>query len=129
MVDLHVTLAVEVGLEDITVAMVPPPGAELPVPSTVQHMEELWVLHANHGEEVLVTEVAVKAVLVSELLYLRRLQQAAIEWGLTHGFQVQQHHPTVESRESLRWRVPNPGLGVLMAELPERVSVKGKRAV
>lgn len=73
MVDLDVALTVEIGLEDIVVAMVPPPGAELPVPGAVQHMEELRVLHADHGEEVLVPEVTVETVLVCKLLHLSRL--------------------------------------------------------
>lgn len=127
MVDPDMALTPEVGLEDVTVAMVPPPGAKLPIPSTVQHVEELGVLHANHGEEVLVPEVASEVVLVSQLLHLRRLQQAAVEWGLAHGLQVQQHHPTVEAGESLRGRASHPSLGVLMAELPERMPRKGKR--
>jgi hypothetical protein len=50
----------------------------------------------------------------------------AVERRLAHGLQVQQHHSTVEARESFRRRVPNSGLGVLMAELPERVPVKGR---
>lgn len=127
MVDPDMALTPEVGLKDVTVAMVSPPGAKLPIPRTVQHMEELGVLHANHGEEVLVPKVASEVVLVGQLLHLRRLQQAAVEWRLAHGLQVQQHHPTVEARESLRGRASNPGLGVLMAELPECVPGKGKR--
>lgn len=127
-VDPDVALTPEVGLEDITVAVVPPPGAKLPVPGTVQHVEELGMLHANHGEEVLVPKVAPEVVLVGELLHLRRLQQAAVEGGLAHGLQVQQHHPTVEAREALRGRAPNWGLGVLMAELPERVPGRGRES-
>lgn len=126
MVDLDVALTAKVCLEDIAVAMVPPPGAQLPVPGAVQHMEEFRVLHANHGEEVLVSQVATEVVLVSKLLHPRGLQQMAIEWRLAHGLQVQQHYPTVEAGESFRRRIPNSGLGVLMAELPECVPVKGK---
>lgn len=125
-VDPDVALATEVGLEDVTVAVVPPPGAELPVPGAVQHMEELGVLHADHGEEVLVPEMASEVVLVGQLLHLCRLQQAAVEGRLAHGFQVQQHHPTVEAREPLGRRAPHTGLGVLMAKLPECVPGKGK---
>lgn len=127
-VDPDVALTPEVGLEDVTIAMVPPPGAKLPVPGTVQHVEELGMLHANHGEEVLVPEVASEVVLVSQLLHLRRLQQVAVERGLAHGLQVQQHHPTVEAREALGGRAPNPGLGVFLAELPECVPEKGKES-
>lgn len=125
-VDPDVAFAPEVGLKDIAVAVVPPPGAELSVPGAVQHVEELGVLHADHGEEVLVPEVASEVVLVGQLLHLCRLQQAAVERGLAHGLQVQQHHPTVEAREPLGWRAPDPGLGVLLAELPECVPGKGK---
>lgn len=127
MVDLDVALTVKVCLEDIAVAMVPPPGAQLPVPSAVQHVEKLGVLHANHGEEVLVPEVAPEVVLVCKLLYPCRLQETAIEWRLAHGLQVQQHYSTVEAGKPFRRRVPNSGLGVLMAKLPERVPVKGKK--
>lgn len=88
MVDLDVALTVKVCLEDIAVAMVPPPGAQLPVPGAVQHMEEFRVLHANHGEEVLVPQVAPEVVLVSKLLHPRGLQQMAVEWRLAHGLQV-----------------------------------------
>lgn len=127
MVDLDMALTVKVCLEDIAVAMVPPPGAQLPVPGAVQHMEELGVLHADHGEEVLVPKVAPEVVLVCKLLYPCRLQQMAVEWRLAHGLQVQQHDSTVEARKALRWRVPNFCLGVLMAELPECVPVKGRK--
>lgn len=123
MVDPDVTLTLEVGLKDVTVAMVPPPGAKLPVPGAVQDMEELGMLHADHGEEVLVPKVAAEVVLVSQPLHLRRLQQAAVKRGLAHGLQVQKHHPTVKAREPFRGRAPNPGLGVLMAKLPECVPV------
>lgn len=126
MVDLDVALAAEVGIKDVAVAMVPPPGAELPVPGTVQHMEELRMLHADHGEEVLVPEVTPEAVLGGQLLHLRRLQQAAVQRGLAHGLQVEQHHPAVEAGEPVGGRAPDPGLGVLVAELPERVPGKGK---
>lgn len=126
MVDLDVALTAKVCLEDIAVAMVPPPGAQLPVPGAVQHVEEFGVLHANHGEEVLVPQVAPEVVLVCELLYPCRLQQVAVERRLAHGLQVQQHHSTVEAGEPVRRRVPNSGLGVLMAELPECVPVKGE---
>lgn len=74
MVDPDMAVAPEVVLEDVTVAVVPPPGAKLPVPGTVQHMEELRMFHANHGEEVLVAEVTSEVVLVGQLLHLRRLQ-------------------------------------------------------
>lgn len=125
-VDLDVALAPEVGLEDVAVAVVPPPGAQLAVPGAVQHVEELGVLHADHGEEVLVAEVAAEAVLVRQLPHPRRLQQAAVEGGLAQRLQVQQHHPAVEAGEPLGGRAPHPGLGVLLAELPERVPGKGK---
>lgn len=127
-VDLDVALAPEVSLKDVTVAVVPPPGAELPVPGAVQHVEELGVLHADHGEEVLVPQVAAEAVLVGQLPHLPRLQQAAVQGGLAHGLQVQQHHPAVEAGEPLGGRAPNPGLGVLVAELPERVPGRGKES-
>lgn len=126
MVDPDVALTPEVGIEDVAVAMVPPPGAKLPVPGTVQHVEELRVLHADHGEEVLVPEVTPEVVLVGQLLHLCWLQQAAVQWGLAHGLQVEQHHPAVEAGEPLRGRAPDPGLGVLMTELPECVPGKGK---
>lgn len=126
MVDLDVALTVKVCREDVAVAMVPPPGAQLPVPGAVQHVEEFRVLHADHGEEVLVPQVAPEVVLVSKLLHPGRFQQMAVERRLAHGLQVQQHHSTVEARESFRRRVPNSGLGVLVAELPECVPVKGK---
>lgn len=129
MVDLDVALTPEVGFKDVTVAVVPPPGAKLPVPGAVQHVEELGVLHADHGEEVLVPEVAAEVVLVSQLLHLRGFQQAAVEGGLAHGLQVQQHHSAVEAGEPLGGRAPNPGLGVLMAELPERVPLTQGRAM
>lgn len=128
MVDLDMALTPEVSLEDVAVAMVPPPGAKLPVPGAVQHMEELGVLHANHGEEVLVPEMATEVVLVGQLLYLCGLQQAAVEGGLAHGLQVQQHHSAIEAGEPLGRGAPNPCLGVLVAELPECVPGKGKRA-
>ena len=125
-VDLDVALAPEVGIEDVAVAVIPPPGAKLPVPGAVQHVEELGVLHADHGEEVLVPEVTPEVVLVGQLLHLRRLQQAVVQRGLAHGLQVEQHHPTVEAWEPLGRRAPDPRLWVIMAELPECVPREGE---
>lgn len=125
-VDLDVALAPEVGIEDVAVAVIPPPGAKLPVPGAVQHVEELGVLHADHGEEVLVPEVTPEVVLVGQLLHLRRLQQAVVQRGLAHGLQVEQHHPAVEAWEPLGGRAPDPRLGVIMAELPECVPREGE---
>lgn len=67
MVDVHRPLTAVVELKDVSVAVVPPPGAQLPVPAASQHVEEARVLHANHGEEVLVAQVAPKVVLISQV--------------------------------------------------------------
>lgn len=63
-VDVNGSVAVIIQLEHISVPVVPPPGAQLPVPATGQGVKQLRMLHANHGEEVLVAQVASKAILV-----------------------------------------------------------------
>lgn len=88
MEDPDMALALEVGIEDITIAVVPPPGAQLPIPGAVQNIEEVWVLHAHHSEEVLVSQVTLEVVFLSELLQRCWLQQLMVERRLTHGIQV-----------------------------------------
>lgn len=123
-VDPDLALAVEVLVEDVAVAVLPPPRAQLPVPRAVKHMEELCVLHPHHGEKVLVPKVPLEVVLLCQLLHHAGLQQLVVELGLPHGFQVQEQDTTVEARQSVRRGIPHFGLGVLAAILPERVPAK-----
>lgn len=123
-VNFDLTLALEVLVKHVAVSMVPPPCAKLPVPRAVEHMEELWVLHPYHGEEILVPEVALEVVLLCQLLYHGGLQQLVVELGLPHGFKVQEKDATVEAGQPVRRGVPHFGLGVLAAILPERVPAK-----
>jgi len=120
-VNFDLALTLEVLVEHVTVAMVPPPRAKLPVPCAVEHVEELWVLHPHHGEEILVPEVALEVVLLCQLLHHGRLQQLVVKLGLPHGFQVQEQDATVEAGQPIGRGFPHFGLGVLAAILPECV--------
>lgn len=126
-VNFDLTLTLEVLVEHVAVSMVPPPRAKLPVPRAVKHVEELWVLHPHHGEEILVPEVALEVVLLRQLLHHGGLQQLVVELGLPHGFQVQEQDATVEAGQPIRRGVPHFGLGVLAAILPERVPAKRRK--
>lgn len=64
MVDIDGPTTVIIQLKHVCVSVVPPPGAQLSVPATGQGIKEFGMLHANHGEEVLVPQVSPKAVLV-----------------------------------------------------------------
>lgn len=128
MVNFDLTLALEVLVEHVAVSMVPPPCAKLPVPCAVKHMEEFWVLHPHHGEEILVPKVALEVVLLRQLLHHGGLQQLVVELGLPHGFQVQEQDTTIEAGQPIGRRVPHLGLGVLTAILPECVPAKRGKA-
>lgn len=80
------------------------------------------MLHADHGEEVLVAQVAPEAILIGQFGYMVRFQQLVVERRRSHAGQVQQHHPAVEARETIRVGFSNFGLGVLFTILPEGVS-------
>lgn len=64
MVDIDRSTTAIIQLKHISVSVVPPPGAQLPVPTTGQGVKQFRMLHADHGEEVLVTQVAPEAILV-----------------------------------------------------------------
>lgn len=64
MVNIDGSTTVIIQLKHVSVSVVPPPGAQLPVPATSQRIKKFRMLHADHGEEVLVTQVAPKAILV-----------------------------------------------------------------
>lgn len=64
MVDIDKSFAAIIHLKHVSVSVVPPPGAQLPVPPTGQGVKQLRVLHTDHGEEVLVPQVAPEAILV-----------------------------------------------------------------
>lgn len=126
MVNVHRPLTAVVELKDVPVAVVPPPGAQLPVPAAGQRVEEVRVLHANHAEEVLVAQVAAEVVLFRQAGHAFRLQQPVVEGRDPHGLQVQQHHTTVEARLAVGRRVAHSRLGVLLAVLPEGVPGREK---
>lgn len=125
-VNFDLTIAPKVLVKDVAVAVVLPPRAKLPVPGAVEHVEELWVLHPHHGEEILVPEVALEAVLLGELLHHGGLQQLVVELGAPHGLQVEEQDAAVEARQPVGRGLPHPGFGVLAAVLPE--GVPGERA-
>lgn len=127
MVDVDGPVAAVVQLEDGAVAVLPPPGAQLPVPAASQRMEEFRVLHADHGEEVLVPQVAPEAILLGQLGHAVGLQQLVVEGRGPHGGEVQQHHAAVEARQALGMRLSDLGLRVLFTVLPEGVSEERRR--
>lgn len=88
MVNVHGAFAAEVQLKNVAVAVVPPPGAQLSVPAAVEVVEELRMLHAYHGEEVLVTQVAAEVIFLGEVGNAFRLKQAVVERRAPHGLQI-----------------------------------------
>lgn len=85
MVDIHWPLTAVVELEHVPVSMLPPPGTQLAVPATGQLVEQPWVFHADHAEEVLVPQVAPEVVLVSQLGHISGLQELVVEGRGPHG--------------------------------------------
>lgn len=121
MVNFDLTIAPKVLIKHIAVSVVLPPRAKLTVPCAVEHVEQFWMLHPHHGEEILVPKVTLEVVLLRELLHHARFQQLVVELGAPHGFQVEEQHTAVEARQPIRRGLPHSGLGVLAAVLPERV--------
>lgn len=64
MVDIDTSNTAIIHLKHVSVSVVPPPGAQLTVPPTGQRIKQFRMLHADHGEEVLVPQVAPEAILV-----------------------------------------------------------------
>lgn len=64
MVDIDGSTTSIIQLKHVSVSVVPPPGAKLSVPATGQGIKQFRMLHADHGEKVLVTQVAPETVLV-----------------------------------------------------------------
>lgn len=122
MVDIDRSTAAIVQLKHVSVSVVPPPGAQLSVPATSQGIKEFGMLHADHGEEILVPQVAPEAILVSQFGHMVRFQQLVVERRRSHASQVQQHHPAVEARETIGVGFSDLGLRVLFTVLPEGVS-------
>lgn len=116
------SIAAIVQLKHVSVSVVPPPGAQLSVPSANQGIKEFGMLHADHGEEILVPQVAPEAILVSQFGHMVRFQQLVVERRRSHASQVQQHHPAVEAWETIGVGFSDLGLRVLLTVLPEGVS-------
>lgn len=106
--------------------MVPPPGAELSVPATVEKVEELWMLHAYHAEEILIAKMAPEVIFLSEMGDTFRLEETVVEHGAAHGVQIQQHHTAVEARQAVGRGIAHTRLGLFLAILPEGVSEEEK---
>lgn len=84
MVDVDGSITAIIELKYLSISVVPPPGAQLSVPATGQGMKQFRMLHANHGEEVLVAQVAPEAILVCQFGYIARFQQLVVEGGGPH---------------------------------------------
>lgn len=122
MVDIDRPIAAIVQLKHVSISVVPPPGAQLSIPATSQRVKEFGMLHADHGEEILVPQVAPEAILVGQFGHMVRFQQLVVERRRSHACQVQQHHPAVEAWETIGVGFSDLGLRVLFAVLPEGVS-------
>lgn len=127
MVDVDRSITAIVQVKHVAVSVVPPPGAQLPVPATGQRIKEFRMLHADHGEEVLVAQVAPETILVGQRGHTVRFQELVVEGGGSHGGEVQQHHPAVEAWETFRMGLSDLGLRVLFTILPEGVSDDRKK--
>lgn len=125
MVDINRSTTLVVQLEHVSVPVVPPPGAQLPVPAASQRIKKFRVLHANHGEEVLVAQMSPESILLRQCGHVARLQQLVVEKRRSHGTEVQEHHAAVEARKAIGRRFSNFGLRVFFAILPEGVSERG----
>lgn len=79
MVDIDRSITAIIQLKHISVPVVPPPGAQLPVPATGQGIKQFRMLHTDHGEEVLVTKVTPEAILVGQFGHVAGLQQLVVE--------------------------------------------------
>lgn len=79
MVNVHWSVAEEVQMKHIAVAVVPPPGTQLPVPAAVKMVEELGMLHTYQGEEVLIAQVALEVIFLSETYDMLGLDEAVVE--------------------------------------------------
>lgn len=126
MVDIDGSSTLIIQLKYVSIAMIPPPGTKLVVPTTGQGIKQLRVLHADHGEEILVTQVAPEAILVCKFSHVARLQQLVVEGRCSHRSEVQKHHAAIEAWESIRRRFTYFGLRVLLTVLPEGVSEGGR---
>lgn len=126
MVNVHWSITAEIQLKYVSIAVVPPPGAELSVPAAVEMVEELWMLHAYHAEEVLIAKVAPEMIFLSEMGDTFGLEETIVEHGAAHGVQIQQHHTAVEARQAIRRGIAHTRLWVVLAILPEGVSEEEK---
>ena len=76
--NIHLALAIEVLVEHVHVVRLPP-LTNLPVPGARQDIEQLLVLHANQREKVLVSQVALEMVLLSQAINCLWCDQAVVE--------------------------------------------------
>ena len=81
-------IAPEILIEDISIAVLLPPLAQLSIPAARQNIEQLLVLHRNERKEILVTEVSLEVELFRELLNGLGCYQLVIKCRLTHPFEI-----------------------------------------
>lgn len=79
------------------------------------------MLHPDHREEILITQVALEVVFLRKASHPLGLQKLVVQGRVTHGIEVQKHYAAVEARQTVWWRVTHTGLGILFAVLPESV--------
>jgi hypothetical protein len=100
-VELDFALAGEKSVENVGIAVLSPPLAQLSVPRARKFENQARLLQPQQGEEVLVAQVALKLVLFGQGSHRRSWYQRFVLGGEPHSIQVQQHHAAVETREAV----------------------------
>lgn len=98
MVQPDLALAVEERIEDLAVAVVLPPGAQLPVPHAVQPIDQAGHIEAEQRVVVLVAQVAAELVLVHQPLDVLLPQHVLEQLRLSDALQIQHDHARIQAR-------------------------------
>ena len=122
-IDIDRSVAFVVGVEDVGVAVSAPPLTQLPVPRARKNVEELFVLHADEGEKVLVAEVSLEVVFGSETVHRSRFDQLIVERRGAHLGQVEEQHAAVEAGQAVGRRRADACAHILAAILPQEVAI------
>lgn len=95
---MDASFALEKRIEYITVAVLLPPCAQLPVPHTVHAIDERRMLVTNQRVVILIAQMSFEFVFIGDVLHLLGTQQIRVQFRFANTLEIDENDTRIQAR-------------------------------
>lgn len=127
MIQSDLALAMEERIENLTIPVVLPPRAQLPIPHAVQPIDQPRKLVAQQRVEVLIAQMPAEMVFARQPIHLLRVHALRKQFRRPDALQIQHNHARIEARKAvlrvLRRQRSRRSSGIAVAAVVDGIAV------